>query len=204
VRDHTVLVVDAVAAVAALAAAFRTSTYSAGVGQCVEVGAQSPEVVLLRDSTDAGGTWIPVTSGGWRRFVSQVKAEQVSARLPFSPPGRAAFRSRGGSVSAGVGPSLAFLGPPRRVPRPAGGPAPGVTWRREGQPHSFWIRLVLKLVSRRFSRRDRAWLCTGPRRRGPGTRPARPRLPGGGTRCLRSRGRGSRPGRPCRRAGPRR
>jgi hypothetical protein len=88
VRDHTVVVVNAVTAVAALAAAFRTSTYSAGVGQCVEVGARSSEVVLLRDSTDAGGTWIPVTSGGWRRFISQVKADQVSARLPFLATGK--------------------------------------------------------------------------------------------------------------------
>jgi hypothetical protein len=69
VRDRTVRSVT-----------FRKSTYSAGVGQCVEVGSRSPGAVLLRDSTDVDGTWIPVTPAGWRRFVSQVKADQERAR----------------------------------------------------------------------------------------------------------------------------
>jgi hypothetical protein len=59
---------------------FRKSTYSAGVGQCVEVGSRSSGDVLLRDSVDADGTWIPVSSAGWREFVGRVKSGKVRVR----------------------------------------------------------------------------------------------------------------------------
>jgi hypothetical protein len=59
---------------------FRKSTYSAGMGQCVEVGTQSRGLVAVRDSMDADGTWIPVSSAGWREFVSQVKSGKVGER----------------------------------------------------------------------------------------------------------------------------
>jgi hypothetical protein len=60
--------------------AFRKSTHSAGMGQCVEVGTQSRGPVAVRDSQDADGTWISVSSAGWREFVSQVKLGGVRTR----------------------------------------------------------------------------------------------------------------------------
>jgi Domain of unknown function (DUF397) len=58
---------------------FRKSTYSAGIGQCVEVGCRHAGGVLLRDSMNADGTWIPVSSAGWREFVSRVQSGKVRA-----------------------------------------------------------------------------------------------------------------------------
>jgi Domain of unknown function (DUF397) len=67
--------------------AFRKSTYSAGMGQCVEVGGQSRGLVVVRDSKDADGTRIPVSSADWREFVSRIKIGKARA-LTRSPAGK--------------------------------------------------------------------------------------------------------------------
>jgi hypothetical protein len=54
---------------------FRKSSYSAAIGQCVEVGSRSPQQVIVRDSQDADGLWVAVSAAGWREFTSRVKAE---------------------------------------------------------------------------------------------------------------------------------
>ena len=51
---------------------WRVASYSASVGNCVEVGS-ADDVVLVRDTKDraAGSLWI--SSGTWRRFAAEVK-----------------------------------------------------------------------------------------------------------------------------------
>ncbi len=51
--------------------AWRTSTYSASNGGCVEV-ATSPGVVLVRDSNDRGGPVLNFTARHWRAFLATV------------------------------------------------------------------------------------------------------------------------------------
>jgi len=58
---------------------FRTSSHSAGNGECVEVGSSAQRTVVVRDSKDTGGFWMAVSPAGWREFVSEVKTG--SARL---------------------------------------------------------------------------------------------------------------------------
>jgi hypothetical protein len=58
---------------------FRKSTHSAGMGQCVEVGTQPQRLVAVRDSQDAGGPWLSVSSPGWREFIHKVKLGRVRA-----------------------------------------------------------------------------------------------------------------------------
>ena len=64
-------------AVDSVGVTFRKSTYSAGIGQCVEVGTQPQRLVAVRDSQDAGGPWLSVSSPGWREFIRQVKRGKV-------------------------------------------------------------------------------------------------------------------------------
>jgi len=58
---------------------FRTSSYSGGNGECVEVGSGSQRQVVVRDSKDADGLLIAVSSAGWREFVGQLKAGSIRA-----------------------------------------------------------------------------------------------------------------------------
>jgi hypothetical protein len=58
---------------------FRTSSYSAGNGACVEVGSGSRRQVVVRDSMDADGLRLAVASAGWREFVGRVKAASIRA-----------------------------------------------------------------------------------------------------------------------------
>jgi hypothetical protein len=58
---------------------FRTSSHSAGNGECVEVGSSSQRIVVVRDSKDTGGFWMTLSPVGWREFVGKVKVG--SARL---------------------------------------------------------------------------------------------------------------------------
>ena len=53
---------------------FRTSSHSAGNGECVEVGSRSPRHVVVRDSKDPAGAWLAVSESDWRKFVGQAKA----------------------------------------------------------------------------------------------------------------------------------
>jgi hypothetical protein len=54
--------------------AWRTSSYSGGQGNCVQVG-QAGRAVAIRDSTDPGGPELIVGQAQWETFVCQVKAD---------------------------------------------------------------------------------------------------------------------------------
>jgi Domain of unknown function (DUF397) len=58
-------------------ALWRTSSRSsANGGQCVEVAANLPGIVAVRDSKNPGGPALAFTRAGWQAFVSQVKVGQ--------------------------------------------------------------------------------------------------------------------------------
>ena len=91
---------------------FRTSSHSAGNGECVEVGSSSQCCVVVRDSKDAGGFWMAVSRVGWREFVGKVKqaASDLCSRAgdPEARPDGSGFsrRSRASpSPSRPAGPS---------------------------------------------------------------------------------------------------
>jgi hypothetical protein len=48
---------------------WRTSSYSAGSGNCVEV-APTPERVLVRDSKDPNGPSLALPTSAWRTFLT--------------------------------------------------------------------------------------------------------------------------------------
>ncbi len=48
---------------------WRTSSYSAGSGNCVQV-APAPDRVLVRDSKDPDGPALAVPTPAWRAFLS--------------------------------------------------------------------------------------------------------------------------------------
>lgn len=50
---------------------WRTSSYSAVNGDCVEV-ATAPDAVLVRDSTDRDGPALTVSAPAWRAFLRTV------------------------------------------------------------------------------------------------------------------------------------
>lgn len=60
---------------------FRKSSYSNASAECVEVAPYSPRVVAVRDSKDAGGSWLIFTADGWQDFVSQVREGHSSGKL---------------------------------------------------------------------------------------------------------------------------
>ena len=55
---------------------FRKSSYSNATGECVEVAPYSPRLVAVRDSKNAGGSWLFFTADGWQEFVSQVRGNE--------------------------------------------------------------------------------------------------------------------------------
>jgi hypothetical protein len=56
------------------AAVFRKSTRSGNSGQCVEVAANIPDVVAVRDSKNRDGGTLLFTRSGWSAFLAAVKA----------------------------------------------------------------------------------------------------------------------------------
>jgi Domain of unknown function (DUF397) len=52
---------------------WRTSSYSAACGDCVEVGA-GDTVIGVRDSKDPGGPVLAFTAGAWERFTTALTA----------------------------------------------------------------------------------------------------------------------------------
>lgn len=54
-------------------AAWRTSSYSGGSGNCVEVAGGLPGAVGVRDSRDSGGRALVFTTVAWQAFADQVK-----------------------------------------------------------------------------------------------------------------------------------
>lgn len=57
---------------ARLTAPWRTSSRSTGGNECVEV-AQARETCLVRDSTQPGGTCLPVGRHAWAGFTRRIK-----------------------------------------------------------------------------------------------------------------------------------
>ncbi|MFG2600982.1 DUF397 domain-containing protein [Streptomyces sp. NPDC048462] len=50
-------------------ARWRTSTYSGGNNECVQVAENTPHLVPVRDSKRPAGPVIAFTAGAWRAFV---------------------------------------------------------------------------------------------------------------------------------------
>ena len=55
-------------------ATWRTSSYSGGSGNCVEVAGSWPGAVGVRDSKVPGGRALVFTATAWRAFTGQVKS----------------------------------------------------------------------------------------------------------------------------------
>jgi uncharacterized protein DUF397 len=53
---------------------WRTSSYSANNGACVQVAAAAGVAVLVRDSQDPDGTVLALTPAAWRDLTARVKA----------------------------------------------------------------------------------------------------------------------------------
>jgi hypothetical protein len=70
-------------------AAWRTSSYSGGSGNCVEVTGSLPGVVGVRDSKDPGGRALVFTTAAWRAFAGQVRSGGPASRS-LRPAGRGA------------------------------------------------------------------------------------------------------------------
>ena len=51
---------------------WRKSTRSGAAGHCVEI-AETPAVVLVRDSKDAGGPVLRFAASGWQGFLAGVR-----------------------------------------------------------------------------------------------------------------------------------
>jgi hypothetical protein len=54
-------------------AAWRKSSHSGANGDCVEVAANLPRVVAVRDSKDRGGPALAFTRDMWASFLADVK-----------------------------------------------------------------------------------------------------------------------------------
>ncbi len=55
-------------------ARWRTSRYSNGQGECVEVARNLPGIVAVRDSKDPDGPRLAFGRAQWRAFAARVKA----------------------------------------------------------------------------------------------------------------------------------
>jgi hypothetical protein len=59
-------------------AIWRKSTRSGGNGgDCVEVAANVPGIVAVRDSKDPSGPVVALTPGQWREFVEGIKTQTL-------------------------------------------------------------------------------------------------------------------------------
>ncbi|MFJ8662279.1 DUF397 domain-containing protein [Streptomyces sp. NPDC093795] len=56
---------------------WRSSSYSSGNGQCVEVRDDHPGTVPVRDSKAPAGPHLLFEAGAWGAFVGAVRAEQL-------------------------------------------------------------------------------------------------------------------------------
>jgi hypothetical protein len=58
-------------------AEWHKSSHSSQDGNCVEVAANLPGVVAIRDSKDPGGPALVVTREQWRRFVAALRSARA-------------------------------------------------------------------------------------------------------------------------------
>ncbi|MCF3145589.1 DUF397 domain-containing protein [Streptomyces platensis] len=56
-----------------------TSSYSNNGGNCIEVAANIPGVIPVRDSKDPNGPALTFTANGWSSFVAAVKGGEFPA-----------------------------------------------------------------------------------------------------------------------------
>ncbi|MEU2118661.1 DUF397 domain-containing protein [Streptomyces sp. NPDC016459] len=56
---------------------WRSSSYSSGNGQCVEVGDDRPGTVPIRDSKAPAGPRLFFEADAWGSFIGAVRAEQL-------------------------------------------------------------------------------------------------------------------------------
>lgn len=61
-------------------AAWRKSSYSGGANNCVEVAANLPGIVAVRDSKDPCGPALTVSRGQWAVFAGQIKDTEPDPR----------------------------------------------------------------------------------------------------------------------------
>jgi hypothetical protein len=55
-----------------MASDWRTSSYTGGQGNCVEV-ADTERAVIIRDTKDLGGTLLSIPASAWRKFTDSLK-----------------------------------------------------------------------------------------------------------------------------------
>ena len=60
-------------------AAWRTSSYTNNGGACVEVADNQPGIVAIRDSKDRNGPILFLSPVQWREFITELRANAVSA-----------------------------------------------------------------------------------------------------------------------------
>jgi hypothetical protein len=53
---------------------WRKSSYSSSNANCVEVGADRPDTIAVRDSKDPDGAALAFAPGRWQAFTRRVKA----------------------------------------------------------------------------------------------------------------------------------
>ena len=86
---------------------WRTSSYSGGQGNCIEVGDHGSRV-LVRDTQDRTGPVLQFTPGAWSRFADRLKAQRplggcARERDPASWLGCYVKRWAGSPLSAALG-----------------------------------------------------------------------------------------------------
>jgi Domain of unknown function (DUF397) len=59
-------------------AQWRTSTHSGQNGSCVQVAANPPGIVAVRDSKDPDGPKLIATPGAWERFTARIKTAALT------------------------------------------------------------------------------------------------------------------------------
>jgi len=74
-------------------AVWRKSTRSSGQDNCVEVAANLPGIVAVRDSKNPGGPALRFAPGTWDSFTGKVKSGTYDEKLGAAP--RRAPRCRG-------------------------------------------------------------------------------------------------------------
>jgi len=52
---------------------WRTSSYTGGQGNCVEVAADAERTVMVRDTKNRSGAVLTVPASAWQKFTDQLK-----------------------------------------------------------------------------------------------------------------------------------